>query len=890
MKKLRKFLSGSMKAVLVLGGLLAGGEMVRAQCDPPPSGLVAWWQGEGNGNDTAGTNNASVTAGVNYAPAEVGQGFSLNGQPNWILAPDAPQLNFSSNQDFSIEVWIQPLPNPGNWQDIMTVVGKRVAPDTITQLGYEISLQSGVVYFQMADVLAPYSWNNFSGGPDLRDGKFHHVAVTVQRNSATGGQIYIDGQVVTTFDPTMCPGDLTNPGPLRIGNHPVPGLPCFYNGLIDEVSLYNRALTAGEITGVYNAGHAGKCPLGPMPPVITSQPANQSVAANGSATFSVTAGGSPTLSYQWSCDGTPLVGATNAVLSLANVQVINAGTYDVTVTNLYGLATSSNATLTVFLPPAITQQPQSQMVLSYNPATFTVAATGTGPLSYQWLKNGTNLFDGGNVSGSATATLSLAVVSTADAGNYSVLVSNSYASTNSAVAVLTVPETVISLGATTAMSGTTVTVPVWMNALGLETIYSASVSYDPTKLVFQSVQLGGADANAYLLTNTLQAVNGYVGFSLSFSPVIPAGIQEVALLVFQAQPVTTNTTVNLTFGDYPTPQQLVDNDANLDALPMITQNSTVTLVPAEYEADVYPRTGGDHKLTAQDWAEVGRMVAGLEVPTNSDEFLRADCSPRGAPDGVLTVADWVQAGRYQAGLDPLTLVPVPNPETNFVVSTPEFKGRPLGLPAAPRILQVVTVSGQPGQSVNVPVQLICITNENAVGLTVTYNPALLTLTNVLLGANMPGGRFNVNSNLVAGKVGLALALSPGQALTRGTNQVAVLQFVAAANAANTVPLTVNSSLVVTQVADNGANALVTSYVNGAVTFPSTPTVQLTQQNGGWLLSWPVGSGPWTYQLLSADTLTGPWRTNAAVFSTNGGIITTPIQTTNQQQYFRLEGQ
>lgn len=284
------------------------------------------------------------------------------------------------------------------------------------------------------------------------------------------------------------------------------------------------------------------------------------------------------------------------------------------------------------------------------------------------------------------------------------------------------------------------------------------------------------------------------------------------------------------------------------------------------------------------------MVAGLEVPTNSDEFLRADCSPRGAPDGVLTVADWVQAGRYQAGLDPLTLVPVPNPETNFVVSTPEFKGRPLGLPAAPRILQVVTVSGQPGQSVNVPVQLICITNENAVGLTVTYNPALLTLTNVLLGANMPGGRFNVNSNLVAGKVGLALALSPGQALTRGTNQVAVLQFVAAANAANTVPLTVNSSLVVTQVADNGANALVTSYVNGAVTFPSTPTVQLTQQNGGWLLSWPVGSGPWTYQLLSANTLTGPWRTNTAVFSTNGDIITTPIQTTNQQQYFRLEGQ
>ena len=235
--------------------------IVAPTCASAPSGLVGWWPAEGNGNDSTGTNNATVPDGVTYAPAEVGQGFSLDGQDHRIVVPDAPQLNFSSNQDFSIEVWILPLANPGNWKDVMSIIDKRVAPDTITQLGYELNLEGGVVIFQMADVLAPFSWNNFSGGPDLRDGQFHHVAVTVQRNSTSGGQLYIDGQLVLTFDPTICPGDLSNTGPLRIGNHATPGLPAFYHGIIDEVSLYNRALSVNEIESLYHAGSAGKCPV-----------------------------------------------------------------------------------------------------------------------------------------------------------------------------------------------------------------------------------------------------------------------------------------------------------------------------------------------------------------------------------------------------------------------------------------------------------------------------------------------------------------------------------------------------------------------------------------------------------------------------------------------------
>ena len=104
--------------------------------------------------------------------------------------------------------------------------------------------------------------------------------------------------------------------------------------------------------------------------------------------FSVIAGGSPILSYQWSFNGTPIPGATNAVLALNSVKSTNAGTYAVTVSNGFTPPASASATLTVSVPPAITQQPKSQNVLVGATATFTVGYTGTAPLTFQWRRNG----------------------------------------------------------------------------------------------------------------------------------------------------------------------------------------------------------------------------------------------------------------------------------------------------------------------------------------------------------------------------------------------------------------------------------------------------------------------------------------------------------------------
>ena len=160
-----------------------------------------------------------------------------------------------------------------------------------------------------------------------------------------------------------------------------------------------------------------------LPAGIAVQPSDATVRMGSNATFSVTATGTPLLSYQWQFDGADIAGATTSSLTIPNAQPSNAGPYAVLVTNLYGTAISSSASLTV-LDPFIATQPQSQAVAAGAAAHFTVSAGGTLPLSYQWKKGGADLVDGGNISGAATPTLTVANVQAGDVGNYSVVVSN----------------------------------------------------------------------------------------------------------------------------------------------------------------------------------------------------------------------------------------------------------------------------------------------------------------------------------------------------------------------------------------------------------------------------------------------------------------------------------
>ena len=171
-------------------------------------------------------------------------------------------------------------------------------------------------------------------------------------------------------------------------------------------------------------------------PSIATQPANQTVAVGATATFSAVATGTTPLHYQWQKGTTAIAGATSASYTTpAAVVADNGSQFSVIVSNSAGSVTSNPATLTVTSsgPPVITQQPSNQTVTVGQTATFSVAATGTLPLTYQWQKGTTA------ITGATSASYTTPATTSADNGSqFKVVVSNSLGNATSNSATLTV--------------------------------------------------------------------------------------------------------------------------------------------------------------------------------------------------------------------------------------------------------------------------------------------------------------------------------------------------------------------------------------------------------------------------------------------------------------------
>ncbi len=239
------------------------------------------------------------------------------------------------------------------------------------------------------------------------------------------------------------------------------------------------------------------------PPAVTGDPASQTVNQGDTASFTVTATGTPTPTYQWRKGGMTLDGQTAATLSLSGVQPIDEGSYDCVVSNIVGTATSALATLTVRVPPNVTGDPASQTVNPGDPASFTVTATGTGPLGYQWRKGGMG------ISGKTSATLTLASCVAGDAGSYDCVVTNLAGTATSAAATLTVrtvPSITTPPASQTIVQGNPVTFSVVAAGTGpLAYQWQRSTTNLPgatgTSYSIPSVALGDAASYRVVVTN-----------------------------------------------------------------------------------------------------------------------------------------------------------------------------------------------------------------------------------------------------------------------------------------------------------------------------------------------------------------------------------------------------
>lgn len=179
-------------------------------------------------------------------------------------------------------------------------------------------------------------------------------------------------------------------------------------------------------------------------PVIFSQPLNQSNLLGGTVAFTAAVVGDATLNCQWYLNGSPLSddgrvsGSTTTNLTIANLQTNDAGPYQLIVTNQFGMAISTSATLTVLVPAFISNQPTNRTVLTSSNVTFSVTAGGTAPLGYLWHSNGIPLANGGRFTGVTTSNLTITGARTNDSGEYRVIVTNDFISVTSSVASLTV--------------------------------------------------------------------------------------------------------------------------------------------------------------------------------------------------------------------------------------------------------------------------------------------------------------------------------------------------------------------------------------------------------------------------------------------------------------------
>ncbi len=322
-------------------------------------------------------------------------------------------------------------------------------------------------------------------------------------------------------------------------------------------------------------------------PMVTLQPANQTVTAGQTATFSVTANGTAPLTYQWKKNGVAISGAVSSSYTApATANSDNGAQFIVLVSNSVGSVTSGAATLSVnagAVAPSITTQPASQTVMTGQTATFNVTAAGTGPLSYQWQKNGTAII-GATSSGYTTPP----AAASDNGAQFTVLVTNSVGSMTSGAAALTVSAAPVAPSITTQPVSQSVTAGQTAS-FGVAATGTGPLSYQWQK---NGTVITGATSSSYTTPATATSDNG-AQFTVLVSNTAGRVTSNAAALTVSAatvapsittQPVSQSVTVGQTAsfsvaaaGTAPLSYQWQKNGANIVGATSASYTTSATM-------------------------------------------------------------------------------------------------------------------------------------------------------------------------------------------------------------------------------------------------------------------------------------------------------------------------
>lgn len=313
-----------------------------------------------------------------------------------------------------------------------------------------------------------------------------------------------DGTVITWGKVAQAPSFPPPGGLAAYGFTNIVSLACPFNSLFDNGTILglrrngtvaewqglgkqsNVPADATNIAAIAAGSYDALALAGSGPPVFPGLAINRSVTAGSRAYFRWKAVGALPLSYQWSCNGTNVPNATNSVLLVTDVQPDQAGSsYNVTARNAYGTNTSGAMLLNVTPLETYIQATDLAAVVD-EPVSFTAVAGGQGPFSYQWQLNGTNL------TGETSATLSLTSAQLADAGTYSVVVSNIFGAVTNGVSLAVAPTITTHMPQNqTIFPGGTVTFSIGLKAV-------IPVTYEWR---FNGARIEGETNNTLTLTN-----------------------------------------------------------------------------------------------------------------------------------------------------------------------------------------------------------------------------------------------------------------------------------------------------------------------------------------------------------------------------------------------------